>query len=81
MLTVELIGVVYKLFKCLGRTSDEMPQRKQLTEIEVRRVCFLCGTSMSVCHIAKEIRRFKTAVENIIKRGTDVSVQKRSGAK
>ena len=63
------------------RTSAEMPRGKELTEIEVRRVWFLRGTGMSIRRIAKEIRRSKTAIENVIKRGVDGSVQKRSGAK
>lgn len=58
-----------------------MPRGKELTEIEVRRVWILRGTRMPIRRIAKEIRRSKSALENVIKRGIDGSVQKRSGAK
>ena len=58
-----------------------MSQEKELTEIDVRRVWFSRGKGMSIRRIVKEIRRCKTAVENVIKPGTDRLVQKRSRAK
>lgn len=58
-----------------------MPRGKELTEIEVRRVWFLRGKGMSIRRIAKEMKRSKTAIANVLKRGIDGSVQKRSGAR
>ena len=58
-----------------------MPQGKELTEIEVRKMRFLRGTGLLIRHNVREIRRSKTAVENVITRGMDGSVQKRHGAK
>ena len=77
MLIERLTWVAYKLLNCLERTSDKIDQEKEFIEIEVRRLCFLSGTGMSICCIAKEILRSKTAVETAIKRGTDGSAHRR----
>ena len=53
-----------------------MPQRKEFTDIKVRKVWFLHGTGTSIPRIAKEIRRSKTAVKNVIKLGIDGSYRR-----
>ena len=58
-----------------------MPRGKELTTSEVRKVWFLRGKGMSMRRIATKIKRSKTAVENVINRGLNGSVLKRSGPK
>ena len=81
MLTAGVAWVVYDSLTVPSGHLTEMPQDKKLTDIEVLRLCFLRGTGKLFRCIPKEIRRSKTGIHIVIKRGIDDSIQNRSGEK